>query len=308
MDIRDTLLSALFPPDRAEQPFVEADLRSLSGSRGVGRRGRLVFMTKLVFKAPDAYRQDQSVLWLWADVRAMGPDQVPIPDLGRAVIPEPVIFAPSTDEGGRRVDPWTRTHDQLTLELDFQQLDEIERRRQGGSLTFTIKLGGIAHHGGKFCTLYPDNHTLMYQVGSSDWQQLLNQLEYGNFLSVEIPFIAPNGLTGPLRQAAEALQQGIVAFRRGDYEEAVADCRPGLDALDESDRARFSLKPWDRAAGKDERVYWIQHALRHLAHLAHHPNDPAIAGDETSAGARWSRTDAEAVIGLLAALIRQRIG
>lgn len=308
MDIRDTLLSGLFPPDRTEQPFVEADLRSLSGSRGVGRRGQLTFMTKLVFKAPDAYRQDQSVLWLWATIRAMGPDQVPLPDLGRAVIPEPIVFAPSSNEGGHRADPWTRTHDQLTLDLNFQQLDEIERKRQGGSLTFVIKFGGIAYYGARFGTLYPDNQTLMYQVGSSDWQQILNQLEYGNFLNVEIPFIAPSGITDPLRQAAEALQQSLIAFRRGDYEEAVADCRPGLDALEENDRGRFNLKPWDRAAVKDERVYWVQHALRHLTHLAHHPNDPVAVGDGVSAHDRWSRTDAEAVIGLLAAVIRQRLG
>ncbi len=307
MDIRDTLLSARFLPAK-EEPFVEADLRSLSGSRLLGHRGKLEFATKLAFKASDAFRQDQSAFRLWADIQAQGPDQVMLPDLGRAVIPDPVIFAPRSGDGTRRADPWTRAHDRLTLELDFQQLDEIERQRAGGSLTFVIKMGGVAYYGAKVGTLYPDNHTLMYQVGSSDWQQVLNQLGYGTYLNVEIPFVAPNGLTGPLGQAAESLQQSLTAFRRGDYEEAVADCRPGLDALEESDRGRFSLKPWSSDASKDQRLYRIQHSLRSLTHLAHHPNDPAVATDEAPTHARWSRADAEAVIGVLAALKRQRMG
>lgn len=308
MDNRDTLLSVQFHPATDTEPFVEADLRRLAGAMLVGRRGQLQFTTKLVFKAPDAYRQDQSVLRLWADIQAMGPDQAAIPNLGRAVIPDPLFFRPSSDGASRRSDPWTRSHDCLTLDLDFQQLDEIERKRQGGSLTFVVRFGGVAYFGGKVGALYPDNHTLLYQVGSSDWQQVLSQFMYGTYLNVEIPLISPNGLTGDVQRAAQALQEGMSAFRRGDYEEAVADCRPGLDALEESDQGKFSSKPGDRAAGKDERLYWVQRSLRTLTHLAHHPNDPTVIGDGLPARARWERADAEAVISLLAALIRQRMG
>jgi len=118
---------------------------------------------------------------------------------------------------------------------------------------------------------------------------------------------SPNGLTGPARKAAQALQEAQTAFRRGDYEEAVADCRPGIEALEAADKGKFSLKPWDRTAGKEERFYWVQRSLLGIAHVAHHPNDPALTATE-GLRPRWGREDAEATIAILAALIRWRIG
>ena len=87
------------------------------------------------------------------------------------------------------------------------------------------------------------------------------------------------------------------------------DCRPGLEALNDADEGKFSHKPWEQTAGKDERFFWIQRSPLSLAHVAHHPNDPVLAGDTAPDGsARWSRTDAETATAILAALIRQRIG
>lgn len=307
MDNRDTLLSAQFPHTLATEAFVEADLRDLSGRTLIGQRGQLQFMTKLVFKAAESYRQTQSVVRLWADVQAQSANGMPLPDLGRAVIPDPIFFAPQQDIGPRS-DPWTRSFDRLVLDVDFRQLDEIELIRQGGQLTFIVKLGGVAYYEGKIGTLYPANHTLLYQVGASDWQQVLNQLTYGTYVNLEIPLTSPNGLTGNLQLAADALSQAVAAFRRGEYEEAVADCRPGLNALEDADKGKFSLKPWDRAADSDERFSWVQHALLTLANLAHHPNDPAAADNTSAVHAGWKRSDAEAVISVLASLIRRRLG
>jgi hypothetical protein len=86
----------------------------------------------------------------------------------------------------------------------------------------------------------------------------------------------------------------------------VADCRPGLEALEEADKGKFSLKPWDRAASKEERFYWVQRSLLSVAHGAHHPNDPALTATE-GGRVRWEREDAEAVMAILAALIRWRM-
>lgn len=98
------------------------------------------------------------------------------------------------------------------------------------------------------------------------------------------------------------------AFRRGDYEEAVADCRPALEALRDAVNGEFNLKPGDASAGKDERFYWVQQSLLRVVHLAHHPNDQT-GRDEgpTAPAARWHRVDAEAAISTLAALIHWRM-
>lgn len=310
MDNRSTTLSARLFQDHNDGPLVEVDLRDLEGTMLLGRRGQLQFSTRLVFKGSDAYRQEQAVLQLWAETRVSGPSNKSMQSPGRAVVVQPVIFKPEqpTRIGGRFHDPWTRIHDLLTLDLDFWQLDEIERKRRGGSLTFTFTFGGIVYLGGKVGMLYPDNHTVQYQVAASDWHQTLLQLDYGTFVNVEVPLTSANGLTGDVQKAAQALEQAQAAFRRGEYEEAVADCRPGLEALGAADKGKSNLKPWDRNASKDERFHWLQTSLLTLTHLAHHPNEPVSASASTPGSRpRWEREDAEAVITVLATLLRRRL-
>jgi len=307
MNNRDTLLSVQFPPATSTEPFLELDLRDIYTNVLLGRRGQLQVMTKLVFKAGDEYRKDQSVFQIWAEVRVQGRDGVPW-SVGRAVIPEPVFFGPPSANSFAPVhhDPWTRAIDRLTLDLDHRQLDEIEQKRRGGSLTFTFLVDGIVQHGGRVGKLYAANHQLTYDVNAGDWIQLLGQLGYRTYVTVEVPLTSPNGLTGDVQKAAQALQEAQAAFQRGDYEEAVADCRPGLEALQEADKGKFSLRPWDQNADKDERFHWLQIALLKLTHVAHHPNNPTLASAEGSRS-RWEREDAEAAMAILAALIRRRI-
>jgi hypothetical protein len=308
MNNRDTLLSAQFPPSTSTEPFLELDLRDINTNVLLGRHGQLQVITKLVFKAGDEYRKDQSVFQFWADVRVQGQDGVQW-GLGRAVIPEPVFFGPPSENGFAPVhhDPWTRAIDRLTLDLDHRQLEEIEQKRRGGPLTFTFLVGGTVQHSGRIGLLYPANHQLTYDVSASDWIRLLGQLGYGTYVTIEVPMTTPNEVSGQVQQATRALQEAQAALLRGDYEEAVADCRPGLEALEQADKGKFNLKPWDHAASKEERFHCVQRSLLSVSHAAHHPNDLALA---TTAGsrARWERADAEAAITILAALIRQRIG
>jgi hypothetical protein len=308
MNNRDTILSAQFPPDTTTEPFLELDLRDIYTNVLLGRRGQLQIMTKLVFKGRDEYRKDESVFQLWADVRVQGQDGVQW-SIGRATIPDPIFFGPSFTNSfaPAHYDPWTRAIDRLTLDLDHRQLEEIEQRRQGGSLTFTFLIGGTVQRGGRIGLLYASNHQLTYDVSESEWIRLLGQLNYGTYVTVEVPLISPSGLTGEVQQAARALEQARDAFLRGDYEEAVADCRPGIEALNDADKGNFSLRPWDRTASKDERFYWVQRALLSVVHVAHHPNDPALAATE-GGRSRWTRADAEVAIAVLAALIQRRIG
>jgi hypothetical protein len=305
---RDTILSAQLPPADSTEPFLELDLRDIYTDVRLGRRGQIQVMTKLVFKGHDEYRKDQSVFQLWADVRVQGQDGVPW-SLGRAVMPQPVFFGPPSANSFAPAhhDPWSRTVDRLTLDVDHRQLEEIEQKRRGGPLTFAFLVGGTVQHGDKIGLLYAANNQLTYDVSESEWIRLLRQLNYGTYVTVDVPLTSPSGLTGEVRQAAQALEQARAAFLRGDYEEAVADCRPGLEVLNEADKDSFSLRPWDRAASKDERFYWVQRALLSVAHVAHHPNDPTLAATE-GGRSRWERADAEAAISVLAALIKRRIG
>ncbi len=308
MDNRDTVLSARFPGSVSTEPYVELDLREINIAPLAGRRGQLHFLTKLVFKAADAYKKDQSVIQLWADVRVSGQDGVWL-DLGRANLTAPVFFEPLPADAlpTLRNDPWTRVADRLALDFDHRQVDDIEQKRKGGQLTFILGVGGVLHHAGAIASLYPSNHQVTYEVSASAWLQFLNQFGYGTYVTIEVPITSSAGLTSDVQKAARALQEAQAAFQRGDYEEAVADCRPGLAALDDADKPNFTLKPWDRSASKGERFYWVQRALLGIAHIAHHPNDAALAASDAAARpSHWERADAEATIAILAALIRHR--
>ena len=231
MNNRDTLLSVQFPPATSTEPFLELDLRDIYTNVLLGRRGQLQVMTKLVFRASDDYRKDQSVFRIWADVRVQGQDGVPW-SLGRAAIPEPVFFGPPSADSfaPAHFDPWTRAVDRLTLDLDHRQLEEIEQKRRGGPLIFTFLVDGTVQCGSRIGRLYAANNQLTYDLSESEWIRLLSQLGYGSYVTIEVPLTSPNGLTGTVQQAAHALQEAQAAFLRGDYEEAVADCRPGLEA------------------------------------------------------------------------------
>ena len=272
----------------------------------MGRRAELLFTARLVFKAEGAYRDERSVFYLWADVEVGTSELTGRSNLGRALIRDPVIF----EAGGLSVtrgDHWARAFDVITVDLDQRQLDEIERLRNCGQIVFMFRLGGLLHHRGQILWMQPSNHTLSYEVSGSDWIDVLRQLGYGtSYVSVEVPVPSVAGSTGHVQTAAIALEAAMTASRRGDYDEAVADCRPGFDALQEVDKSNFALKPWDPAASKDERFYWIQRSLRHLTHLPHHPNDPVAGEPATGPRVNWQRADAEAAIALLAALVRWR--
>jgi hypothetical protein len=305
MDSRDAQLSARLHPSDDEVRFLELDLREVNGSPQLGARGQLRFTTKLVFKAEDAYREQRSVFMLWADIEVAASEVTGRANLGRALMLDPVIFD-GRQQMTTRGDPWTRAFDTLTLDLDHRQIDEIERIRDGGRLVFMLRPGGLIHHAGQIATLHPSNHTLTYEINTSAWIQILVQLCYEtSYLTIQIPIVSSSDSIGELGEPATALQAAIEAFRRGDYSDAIADCRPALDAFRDADQGQFNLKPWDTSAARDERFYWVQQALRHLTHLAHHPT-AAAAGGVNGQSIRWRRAEAEAVIALLAALIRWR--
>jgi hypothetical protein len=111
----------------------------------------------------------------------------------------------------------------------------------------------------------------------------------------------------------KALEDALAAFHRGDYEEAIADCRPGLAALARSGDAQFNKKTSSREAGKAERFWHAQQGILKVANGAHHPedrvrSDDANEQDQPSERLQWERDDAFSVIVMLAALIRQRSG
>jgi hypothetical protein len=297
VDERSTTLSARLTDEPRDIRLVEIDLRGLNSSPLVGRRVRLDFQTKLAFVGADIYSKDHPVFDIWAEVTVSKDRSAPPHQLGRLRLSEPAFVVPNANEGGS----WTRSV-QLRLEVDQRQLDEIEELRAGGGLSFSLALDGLIYLPSIVGRLNPASQ-LFYQVSQSDWVRLLDQVQYGRYVTIEVAIPSAGEMRGELVIAANALREATEALSRGADEEAVADCRDAFDALTRLMGVRPQAGFGDQSLSKDERFVYVQRALLNLAHPAHHPNDPAASAGAGSV--RWDRADAQAVIAMLAALIRR---
>jgi hypothetical protein len=276
---------------------VEVDLRGLTGSPMLGRRFRFDFQTKLAFLGGETYSKDKPVFDLWAEITVSKERGAPPRELGRIRLNDPAFVTPNANE----INSWTRQA-WLRLELDHRQLDEIEELRAGGGVWFSFNLDGIIYLSGVVERLNPASQ-VFYEVSQSDWVKLLDQVQYGKYVMIEVALPRPGALGGELATAAEALREATEALRRGEDEEAVADCRDALEALIRWAGGKPRPQFGDQNLTKDERFVYAQVALQKVAHLAHHPRDKAATGGLPRVS--WDRADAQAVIAMVAALIRR---
>jgi hypothetical protein len=308
MDARSTVLTHLGSGNRSTT-FAEIDVRELQGSPLAGRF-QLRFMSRVTLKVDALPANALVALHVWADVM-VGHDSGSVTRaLGATRLDGPIYF-----DGGPQVqtigDQRVRTG-MLVLDLDRRQLDALEEVRAGRDLVFTFRFSGVANYGGGPGPLVPDNHTLQYSVSQSEWVTLLSQLGYAKYLTLDLQ-IPDDPSSTPLGEATRALQNAVAALQRGEVEEAIADCRSGIAVLTTEGDRKFDLKqPWSKEAGKSERFWRVGRALMTVSHAAHHPEDfrrgSSDGGDAPTEPIAWDRSDAKAVIAVLAALINQRAG
>ena len=309
MDLRGTRF-VISVPGAAERPLVSLDVREVRLARKIRRYG-LSLESHAVLDA-DLSDHPRLVVELWVDVGVHDAHGSPR-ELGRAIMPEPLVFeAPSAHVPQQALGDWRTRLASLSVEASPDQIDEIEELRDGRDLVLGLSPGGLAHIGGEVHRLYPSNHQLTVTVPQSNWARLIQGASYASILTVELA-LPDVGLSGDLDQAVRAVRNAQAAYRRGDYEEAVADCREGLAVLTRSGDDRFDMKGWSRSAGKEERFWRAQRAVLHVTHAAHHPEDQGLTHsqadeqDEPLVAIEWGRADAHSVIVMLAALISQRV-
>jgi hypothetical protein len=187
------------------------------------------------------------------------------------------------------------------LDLSPQQLFELEAMRGGGDLHFEIQVMGqtFGPNGA-----YPTRDDIYKHVTLSDWTSVLSAVGYADILV--LGFEIPTGKDGPAAAAAAAcLRQAQEDLLRGRYDAVVSQCRLALEgihiALDEVNECSASASKYanskDRKLmSKIERARFIGEAVRHFAHLAHHPNSDGV--QET-----FCRADAQAILACTVASI-----
>lgn len=276
------------------------------------RRYALSLESRVALEA-DVSDHSRIVLDLWADLVVHDTHRSPRP-LGRATMKEPIFYeAPRPGTPQRPLGDQRVRVTNLTIDLTLDQMDEIEELRDGRDLVLGVSLGGVVHLGGELHGLYSRNHQLTVTAPQSQWAQAIQGVDYARILTVELRVPHPAS-SGGVSQAIRSLEKARAAYSRGDYEEAVADCREGCAILVRSGDDRFDIKGKSRNAGKEERFWRVRRALLEVTHLAHHPEDAdpdlsdADEGEERVAPMEWRRADAHSVIVMLAALITGKVG
>lgn len=194
----------------------------------------------------------------------------------------------------------------LLADLSLRQLQAIEDLRQGKGLTvgtnIVMTCWGKLHGGTGL--LRASSGYLSHQVNQGAWIEVLNELGYRKIMLLEIPELAES-LASELTEAVAYIGKAQHALHRGEYREAVGCCRDVLESLstamgdsDVQDTEFQALFRDVRSKDKAARLRLVRRAMKIFSHPARH-------ADEVATQIEWTRTDATAVITMIAALLQQ---
>jgi len=177
------------------------------------------------------------------------------------------------------------------IKLSFSDLNEIEKERCGGDVTFLLKIKGMILEQGDYRPSWEDR-TL--RIEQSAWIKVLDQMGYSKFLLIEVPTSGEN--SNPAYNLSYAkLEEAQQAMLRGQWRQSVALCRDCLETLPTFPEDEISP---NKENTKKERLQLIQ-KLMHLTHLAKHSNNDVANNTE------WQREDALFMLATCGALIHK---
>ena len=192
---------------------------------------------------------------------------------------------------------------ELEVQVSPQQMELLEEFRDGGKLMFAADLRARVFHRGKPQQL---GLTLSHHVNQVDWLELLESVGHSRTLLLEVP--APAGKEDSLfGKALDHLRQAETSIRRGEFRDAVGQCRDVLESLthargEQNDQVPGAAHLFHnvKTMSKDERVKVVRNALRYLTHQARHV-------DENTVNVEFHRQDASFILTMVAAVLRREI-
>ncbi len=179
----------------------------------------------------------------------------------------------------------------FSIKLSFSDLDEIEKERNGGELTFLFKLSGFIFEGDDYTRAWDDRSIIIEQ---SSWIKILDQMGYSKILTIEIPTSGEKS-NPKYTLAYTKLSEAQQSMLRGEWRQAVALCRDCLETLPTFPTEE--IIPSSKNT-KSERLQLIQKLL-HLTHLAKHSNN------DVANTADWQREDALFMLATCGALVHK---
>lgn len=181
----------------------------------------------------------------------------------------------------------------IHIPLSALSLNSIEQQRAGGDVELSVLTNALISH------LPRDNPMLMtvpmerslvtvgsdrlvYPIPQSEWIKVLRQLQWSELELIELP---GTSATRPpsLARAFSRLSDATEAYRRGEWEDTMANCRKAFEALVQD----LTGKPDMAATGplletilgegpKAARVDALVKELGQFLHLARHEQHPSV--------------------------------
>jgi len=176
---------------------------------------------------------------------------------------------------------------QFVTKLTANEMGEIERQRDGGDITFVVKLYGEMNDDDY---VMEGSEEVECRLEQSAWLKQLNQMEYSDILLLEFD------LKNMAPEATKKFKEAQASLQKGSYRESVGLCRDVLEAL--ALQQMTEPKP-DKQNTKPERLKLFHQKLVHFTHLARHNNN------EAAQTAEWDREDAMFALMATAALLRK---
>ena len=186
-------------------------------------------------------------------------------------------------------DPNQRYQGHLVIPLNSETLARIEEERAGTDLTFRIesrvRLCAVVQQGTEqllgvpYETRFADGQ---YTIPQSDWIKILRGLNWSELDLLEIPSAAISASPN-LARAYKRLEDGQNFYRRGDWEEAMSNCRKAFEALIKDTAGKDDLSQGLDAftrlinqKDKAEQINALVKTFTQFLHLARHEQHPAV--------------------------------
>lgn len=150
------------------------------------------------------------------------------------------------------------------------QIEDIEKRRNGGNFKLALWFMGEVEQAGKSQNK-SDRHE--FEVRQQDWIEALDRMEYRRTMLFELPVPSADAAIGELVARAQA------SLHKGDYDQTVTLCRQAIEKVealagDKPAASRAVKKYREDREGMDttERLLFLRESLKNATHLAVHPS------------------------------------
>lgn len=187
----------------------------------------------------------------------------------------------------------------LELDLNFRQLEIIEKERRGGDVHFRLRLKLLWMERKRTSDRFIRDSSVVVimprwgqelRIPQSEWVKMLGEIGYERLRVIELPIPEPPKGT-VIDSSLQHIEEALRSYNEGDYDDVLGNCRK---AIYEVEKAKLDLAKVLDSNSKAEKMDGIQRRLKDFLSLGPHAETRDYI----------NRRDAEAALYFTTSLIR----